>query len=325
MENKNDLYYAKILLFGEYSVIYDSKGLSVPYSHFKGELDFINKDRYTDLDFARKSNWMLGEFADYIEGLEKDKVLLCNFDTSSFRKDILKGLFFESSIPQGFGLGSSGALVAALYDKYVAEKIKNVRRLGKKQIFKLKQIFAQLESFFHGTSSGIDPLNSYLKMPMLINTKTDIKIVGLPRKKKFGDGAIFLINTGKPRKTGPLVNYFIEKVKNEIEFAREVKNTMIPLTDKCISALVKGEIDEFFQGLKELSGFQLKYMKRMIPEPFQKLWQKGIETADYYLKLCGSGGGGFILGFSANFEKTKQDLEAMDVEVIPVFQSYKNE
>ncbi|MCF8373389.1 MAG: hypothetical protein K9H64_17355 [Bacteroidales bacterium] len=324
MINKNELYYAKILLFGEYSVIYDSKGLSVPYSHFKGELDFINKNRYTDLTFANESNRMLVEFATYIDKLIEDGKLLCDFNIDEFKKDIERGLFFESSIPQGFGLGSSGALVAAVYDRYASEKITNLRRIGKKQILKLKNIFSQLESFFHGTSSGIDPLNSYIKMPLLINAKSDIKIVGLPRKKKFGDGAIFLINTGKPRKTGPLVNYFIDKVKNEIAFAREVKNTMIPLTDNCINSLVQGDIDEFFAHLKELSRFQLKYMERMIPEPFKGLWQKGIETASYYLKLCGSGGGGFILGFSANFEQAKKDLEAQNYEVIPVFQSYRS-
>ncbi|MEA3444284.1 MAG: mevalonate kinase [Bacteroidota bacterium] len=324
MIKKNDLYYAKILLFGEYSVIYNSKGLSVPYSHFKGELDFINKNKYTNLNFANESNRMLVEFFGYIKELQEKGILLCNFNILDFENDINKGLFFESSIPQGFGLGSSGALVAALYDKYVNGKISNAHGIDKKQILQLKEIFAQLESFFHGTSSGIDPLNSYLKMPMLINTKSDIRIVGLPRRTKFGDGAIFLINTGTPRKTAPLVNFFIEKVKNEIAFAREVKNTMIPLTDNCINSLVNGEIDDFFKNLKELSRFQLKYMKRMIPEPFQKLWHKGIETADYYLKLCGSGGGGFILGFSANFEKTRKELEDSDFEVIPVFQTYKD-
>jgi mevalonate kinase len=33
-----------------------------------------------------------------------------------------------------------------------------------------------------------------------------------------------------------------------------------------------------------------------IPEQFHAIWQKGIDTNDYYLKLCGSGGGGYILG-----------------------------
>ena len=32
-------------------------------------------------------------------------------------------MYFDSSIPQGYGVGSSGALVASIYDKYAADKI----------------------------------------------------------------------------------------------------------------------------------------------------------------------------------------------------------
>ena len=34
----------------------------------------------------------------------------------------------------------------------------------------------------------------------------------------------------------------------------------------------------------------------MIPLSFQTLWQQGLDTALFSLKLCGAGGGGFILG-----------------------------
>ena len=186
----------------------------------------------------------------------------------------------------------------------------------------MKAIFAQLESFFHGTSSGIDPLNSYLKMPLLIVTKSDIRITGLPRKKKFKDGAIFLINTGKPRKTGPLVNFFLDKFKTETDFAEKVTDTMIPVTNNCINSLVKGDISVFFENLKALSSFQFEHMKNMIPDDFQKMWNNGIESDDYYLKLCGSGGGGFILGFTANYEKILQQFQSNNIEIIPVFRSY---
>ena len=32
-----------------------------------------------------------------------------------------------------------------------------------------------MESFFHGKSSGLDPLNSYLSIPILINSKDNIE------------------------------------------------------------------------------------------------------------------------------------------------------
>jgi len=238
--NNKGIYYAKILLFGEYSVICNSMGLSIPYSHFRGELSFVNEDRYTDLNFAHKSNKTLSEFYNYTSSLHKNNKLLCDFNIKKFKDDINDGLFFESTIPQGFGLGSSGAMVAALYDRYVIDKLSNSWKLSMSQIQYLRNVFAQLESHFHGTSSGIDPLNSYLKMPLLINQESEINIVGLPRKKYSGNNAIFLINTGTPRKTGPLVNHFLKKYDSDTSFSDRINNDLIPLTNSCIHSLVEG-------------------------------------------------------------------------------------
>jgi len=57
----------------------------------------------------------------------------------------------------------------------------------------------------------------------------------------------------------------------------------------------------------------------MIPEQFHSIWQKGIDTNDYYLKLCGSGGGGYILGFTENFEKAQDSLKEFKLEVVYQF------
>jgi mevalonate kinase len=54
----------------------------------------------------------------------------------------------------------------------------------------------------------------------------------------------------------------------------------------------------------------------MIPQNFQSLWQRGIETNDYYLKLCGSGGGGYILGFTPDFKKAQKALKGHHLEVV---------
>ncbi len=54
----------------------------------------------------------------------------------------------------------------------------------------------------------------------------------------------------------------------------------------------------------------------MIPDSFHQLWENGIETNDYYLKLCGSGGGGYILGFTKDYEKTKKLLEDYKLELV---------
>ena len=46
----------------------------------------------------------------------------------------------------------------------------------------------------------------------------------------------------------------------------------------------------------------------MIPNKFDLIWKKGLNSNEYYLKLCGSGGGGYILGFSLNLDKVKEQL-----------------
>ena len=39
---KGPLFYAKILLFGEYGIIKDSKGLAIPYNSYKGALKSVS-------------------------------------------------------------------------------------------------------------------------------------------------------------------------------------------------------------------------------------------------------------------------------------------
>ncbi len=322
MNNNLNLFYAKILLFGEYSVIYDSMGLTIPYTHFKGELSFKNEDKYTDYDFAENSNNLLRDFFQYIKNLKETNTLKCDIDINEFEEDLDNRLYFESTIPQGYGLGSSGALCAAVYAKYARNKIKSERTLKNGQIYILKEIFAQLESHFHGTSSGLDPLNSYIKFPLYIKSKSEIEAVGIPRNKKNTDSAIFLINSGKAVKTEPLVLYFLEKCKQK-EYLHKVKNALIPLNNNCITSLIQGKIGDFFGYLNQLSVFQINNFNAMIPVSFKEIWQKGLDTGVYYLKLCGSGGGGYILGFTENYEITKSILSEYNIEPITVYKNPK--
>ena len=306
------------MLFGEYSVIFDSMALTIPYSHFNGELAFIRKDNYTNQAFATKSNQDLTEYSLYLEKLILKDELLCDINIEKLNTDVKKGLYFESTIPQGYGLGSSGALVAALYTKYCTNKITGRNSLSKERIIELKNIFSQLESYFHGTSSGLDPLNAYLKYSVLIRNKSDIEIVRLPVPNLNGLGAIFLIDTGAPGNTQPLVNLFLDKYKQS-RFKKRVHSELINYNNACVSGIVEGSIDKLFGNLKNLSAFQLERMNQMIPYKFQHLWEEGLKNDNYYLKLCGSGGGGFILGFTKNYSNVRDYMIEQDIDIIPVF------
>lgn len=318
MKQNPDSFYSKILLFGEYSILFDSMGLTVPFTHFKAELSFIVDDKYTDIDYARTSNAMLRALPPYLKELKESGELKCKFNIETFVDDLSNGLYFESSIPQGYGIGSSGALVAALYKRYASERIPDHPPLTSTQIRELRMLFAQLESFFHGTSSGIDPLNSYLKQPLLLKSREEIEFVGIPRPKDKDQGGIFLYNTGKPGKTGPLVDAFLEKCKSA-DFMQLVRDQLISHTNSCILNFISNKSEELFADLKQLSQFQFTHLKPMIPDNAMMMWQQGLETEDYFMKLCGSGGGGYMLGFTRNYENVKKGFLAMGIELVPVY------
>lgn len=308
---KGPLFYSKILLFGEYGIIKDSKGLSIPYNFYNGALKV---DENPD-EKSRKSNENLKRFAAYLQELEEKQPGLVKFDLASLNKDIDKGMYFDSSIPQGYGVGSSGALVAAIYDKYATDKITVLENLTREKLLKLKEIFGKMESFFHGKSSGLDPLNSYLSIPILINSKENIEPAGIPSQTENGTGAVFLLDSGVTGETGPMVSIFMENMKQE-PFRKMIKDQFIKQTDACVEDFLKGDVKSLFRNVKKLSHTVLDNFKPMIPAQFHKLWQKGIETNAYYLKLCGSGGGGYILGFTEDIEKARKALKGYNLEVV---------
>ncbi|NPA43785.1 MAG: mevalonate kinase [Chlorobi bacterium] len=310
MKKKGPLYFAKILLFGEYGIIEDSQGLAIPYAHYKGGL---KKGDLSD-PVRRRSHENLRRFYEYLRRrAEHDPLIDLDFD--AFARDLDEGLYFDSNIPEGYGVGSSGAIVAAVYERYARDKISVLENLTTDKLLKLKKIFAAMEDFFHGKSSGLDPLNSYLSVPILIRSKEDLEPTGIPQGNPDGKGAIFLIDSGHTGETGPMVQIFMEKLKNE-GFRKVLKDEFIRYTNQCVQDFVKGNFNDLITHVRQLSGTVYRHFQPMIPEHMREIWKKGMESGDYYLKLCGSGGGGYILGFTDDFEKTKEQLKDYKLEVI---------
>jgi mevalonate kinase len=304
---KGPLFYAKILLFGEYGIIKDSKGLAIPYNSYQGAL-LISEDKS---EKAKISNQKLKDFYVYLKSLNDPEIKLRLDD---LKRDIDQNLHFDSSIPQGYGVGSSGALVAAIYDHYADDKITVLENLTREKLLRLKSIFSKMESFFHGKSSGLDPLNSYLSLPILINSKDNLEATGIPSQKE-GKGAVFLLDSEMIGETQPMVNIFMNKMKTE-GFRNMIDRDFARYTDNCIDDFLHGNVKSLFGNVKQLSKVVLKHFKPMIPDSFHQLWAKGIESNDYYLKLCGSGGGGYILGFTEDFEKAKNLLQDYKLELV---------
>ena len=306
---KGPLFYSKILLFGEYGIIRDSKGLSIPYNFYNGALKL---DENPSAE-AMKSNASLKRYVEYLEELQNDQPELVTFNIEALKTDISNGMYFDSSIPQGYGVGSSGALVAAIFEKYSFTK-REPDTISKNELKDLKMIFGQLESYFHGKSSGIDPLICFMNLPILIESKDSVDKVSIPAEE-LGKGAIFLIDSGTIGETGPMIQIFFEKLKNE-GFRKTLKEEFIRYNNACIDAFLRKDMNPFFKNLKKLSVWAYEHFRPMIPENLFNIWKKGIDSNAYYLKLCGSGGGGYILGFSKDYEKAEKMLEGFHKEVI---------
>ena len=286
-------------------------GLSIPYDPYSGSLKFKSDDK----EVQDYSNAELRKFLVYLS--DKENKLVKRFDLRRFEKDLDSGMYFDSSIPQGFGVGSSGAIVAAVYDHYALNPIPADGNLASAELKKLKKVLGNMEAYFHGKSSGLDPLICYLKLPVLIKSKNNMGTVGLPTQGE-GKGAIFLLNTGMTGKTQPLVNHFMERCKEE-GFRNMLKKEFKKYNDAAINAYLNKDLSPLLDNVKELSKVLLAHFKPMIPNVFHKLWKEGIDSNAYYLKLCGSGGGGFILGFTADYDRAAEILKDYELNRIHTF------
>jgi mevalonate kinase len=300
---------SKILLFGEYGILKGSVGLAIPYPAYSGiwVLPKSQKDKPIK-ENARRSNRHLRFLLDY---LETQPEFFNSMKASKFRKDIEKGLYFESNIPEGYGLGSSGALTAALLYRYAKPEVKKLL------LPEIRQILASIEKFFHGTSSGLDPLVSWVNKPVLIQndgTVSTLAQIDLPfgiagsdlpiEEIDTGKVDIFLVDTNTPSKTGNLVNWFLEEYNN-FEFRRAVNEVYLPATQQAVDLFLLNKSNDFLNEVASISAFQMQYFSPMVPSQMIDHLDYGLSTDKFYLKLCGSGGGGFMLGFTKNMEDTK--------------------
>ena len=286
-------YHGKLILFGEYSMIFGSEALLIPYYSAFGEWSSVI-NRPSERGF--ESNASIRKFYDYLREHEEFRIL----DLRRFDMELNAGLFFDSTIPLGYGVGSSGALVAAIFDRYKLIEINDIP--------KLKDFLAKMESFFHGSSSGMDPLQCYLGKPFILSQQTtdngqQSSFTMLDDDFISDDIHIFLIDTKIKSPTAPLVEKFKE-LRKDSSYLDKFDNEYVPIVRKCIKSLIDKRDDEFYEHLSQLSKLQLELLSHTIPEETRKFFLTDIKKDGFQVKLCGAGGGGFLLGFTKDIEKT---------------------
>jgi mevalonate kinase len=80
-------------------------------------------------------------------------------------------------------------------------------------------------------------------------------------------------------------------------FFNKIKRQLIPATARAIKAWTTGNAIQLWEALHDISAFQLALFQPMIPESIRPIWQQGLDTGSHCMKLCGSGGGGYVMLF----------------------------
>lgn len=270
-----ELYPSKLMIFGEYAVLAGGEGLAIPWDDFV--LVWI-EDAETPSAFYPH----LVRFAQWLGEQGFDTII----DVAAFQSALQNGLDVASTIPIGYGVGSSGAVVAAVYDRFARTKIPVT------EIELLKQTLASMENFFHSTSSGLDPLVCYQQKPVHITPngihildEVDLDILHMQ-----------LLDCGVERSTQTLVDAF--RARMQTAEMQEALQHYIQLSNACIHALLQKDAQALVTPLRQLSQWQWQYFDFAIPPHLRNEWAEANTHQTAIYKLCGAGGGGFMLVFS---------------------------
>lgn len=267
------IYPSKLLLFGEYTVLSGSQALAVPLSHWKGEWR-------QDENAVIHEDSPLYAYVDWLKAHD----LISAASAAHMITDAEEGWMYEADIPIGYGLGSSGAFVAALYDRYITKENTTTPS-------SVLEMLARMEGYFHGSSSGMDPMVSYTGEAVYKNEQGAFQSVhdpGWPEGYK-----VYLLDSGIERSTGPLVHIFKELLKDP-EFKTRIRRELIPVVEHAIHFYLSGTGSMLEECISVISQFEREYFSMLIPDPVKDQWDELIELPGVYVKFCGAGGGGYF-------------------------------
>jgi mevalonate kinase len=299
---------AKLLLLGEYAVLEGGDCLAIPFSKYFGTLTMEDADEAHEQQ-SRWSNRQLFAFYGHLLQLHRRGELPGYFDLDRMSADLAHGLWFKSNIPAQSGIGSSGAVVSAVTKRYAGE----ICQLDGNE---LKKTFALLENCFHGNSSGIDPLVSFVNAPVaVVSGKVHFPDIS----KVFPSYKLFMMSTGDDHNTMSLVKQFYHRMENA-DYKTSFRRDIIQLNNRLVADVLSGKTDAIFPQLCLLSHMQLNYFDDIIPGEYKEIVKYGIDNELFALKLLGSGGG-FMIGVTNDPKETASFFRTVNVQGISFLRS----
>jgi mevalonate kinase len=163
----------------------------------------------------------------------------------------------------------------------------------------LLEILAKMESYFHGTSSGMDPMVSYTQQALYKDDQGQFQTIQDPGWPE--DYKVYLLDSGVARETGPLVNQYKQLLENE-ENKLLVERELIPMVEHALHFYLNGSAHMLEECLSVISHFQRTYFEALIPDQVKTQWDEITAMDGVYLKFCGAGGGGYFFVISTGKE-----------------------
>jgi len=287
-------------MLGEHTVLHGSAAYAVPLRRYSAriELKKLNPEQpQLPTKEGIHASFDFGEWAAYA----KTPVELAGvLDVERWEREASQ-LGVYADIPIGYGLGSSGAITAGVYSEYAINPPADLTLL--------RTQLAALEGFFHGKSSGLDPLVSYLNKAVYISPIGQIEPISVSQAfpSLHENGGWFLLDSRQPRAGKDAISRFGESCKND-KWRTQVLLPLCRLVDEMTLALKSQSYSNFGSLLKVLSELQLRELEFLIPSHIVSLWEAWLHDDSAYLKLCGAGGGGFFLGYAPDRSKIKLEV-----------------
>ncbi len=296
---------AKLLLFGEHTVLHGGEALAVPLQKFGAAWAAASE--------AQPRNLLFSDWVTYASNGPHEPAGPAGrarewLDVDRWRSEV-PDLAVASDIPKSYGLGSSGALTAMIYERYASADRSAVA------LSLLRARLAWLEGYFHGRSSGLDPLVCYLRQAVRIHVDASISRVEAFDLPIADAGEWFLLNSRQPKAGKAAIARFGESCKedgfrqNYLAPARELTAELIAMALGELAAAVR----PFSGRVKRLSTLQLEHLDWLIPTHIRTTWQTWLERDLAYLKLCGAGGGGFFLGLAIDPHTLRHSSQAQSI------------
>lgn len=260
---------SKLLIAGEFTVLTGGDALAIPFDLYSGI--------WAKSDYPDPSLFSFGSHLKHTAFIDADRLI----------HDLEKGWHFRSNIPVGYGLGSSGALTAAIYYHYCHS--------AEQHPVKIQQQLAVMEDHFHGKSSGFDPLISYLNQSFAVINNELTAVTYSSDPVTPAQWSLYLLDSGTLRGGINSIQWFYSEMEKPT--FRDKLNVLTAHNHRLTLAWIGRRYQEVTELFHAISILQFEYFQPLIPPSILSVWARGLDTHQYYIKLCGKGGGGYYLAW----------------------------